>query len=146
MPLYTINIHERSSRKCSKKVWARQLNIEIVTKPNPITSSSWAWQWRLWGSKHLVRSHMFNVIAKPMVVEERQHVSSPQNNPTIFLSLPTRLFQIWTKTTHFFNQVVKPITTLLTLQHTFKEILCLRPYFFLPITKSWEFSTTLFYI
>ena len=49
----------------------------------------------------------------------------PPKNPTTFLSILTRLIQIWIETTHFFIQVVKPIIILLILLHTFRGILCL---------------------
>ena len=72
-----------------------------------------------------------------------------EKNPTTFLSILTRLIRIWTKATHFFIQVVKPIIILWILVHTLRGPYVYDPIFhlfFLPITKLKELSTTLSYI
>ena len=64
-----------------------------------------------------------------MAAEESQHIPSPKKTHEI-PSILTRLIQIWTKTTNFFIQVVKPKIILLILLHTLRGILHPWPYFF----------------
>jgi hypothetical protein len=97
-----------------------------------IPRSGWRWRWRLSGSKHPVRSHMFNVVAKFNGRWEAPTHSFPlplkKRNPTTLLFIIMRSIQIWIETTHFFFQVVKFTIILMIVLCTFRGILCLWPH------------------
>ena len=137
-PLCTIDLHERNLGKCSKKTWVWRSRTKVVTKPKLIAWSGWGWRWRMSGSKHLMRFHMFSIVAKPNSRWGAPTHSFPPKYPTTLPSILTCLIQIWTKTTHFFIQVVKPIIILLILLRTFSVILCLWPCFFFYWLLKWR--------
>ena len=132
-PLCTINLYERNPRICLEKCEIDDRGLRLWrTKPD---HRKW-----LSDSKHPTRSHVFGIVAKHNGRWGASTRSFPQNNPITFPSILTCFIQIWTKTTHFFIQAVKPINILLGLLHTFRGILYLWPYFFLLITKLKELS------
>ena len=130
-------------RKCSQKAWAWRLKTAVVTKSKLIIRSGWGWRWRLLGSKHPARSHVFSIVTKSDGHWRALAHSFLPKNSTTFPSILTRLKKKWIETTHFFIKIIKPIIILLILLHTFRGILCLWPYL---ITKMEELATTLFYI
>ena len=59
-------------------------------------------------------------LQNPTAVEERQHIPSLKKKTSMTVPfILTRLIKIWTKTTRFFIQVVKPIISLLFKLHIF---------------------------
>ena len=129
-PLCTVDLQEKNPRKCLNFFWAYEKTKTNRKKRLRVT-------WRLSGSKHPTRSHMFDAVAKPNGHWEAPTHSFPQKNPTAFPFILTHLIQILIETTHFFIQVV-----------IFRGTLCLWSYnyYFLLNTKMKESSTALFYI
>ena len=79
------SIYMKGTLEDAKEMWAWRSRTEIVTKSKLITWCSWGWRWRLLDSKHLVRSHIFNVVQNPIAVEKRQYIPSQKKSHNISL-------------------------------------------------------------